>query len=38
MVAAAPGPAHGLANVAATVFDLLGYEAPADYLPSLIGF
>ncbi len=26
----------GLANVAATVFNLLGYRAPADYLPSLI--
>ncbi|MGA9277478.1 2,3-bisphosphoglycerate-independent phosphoglycerate mutase [Ilumatobacter sp.] len=34
------GPAtdHGLANVASTVFNLLGYEAPADYLPSLIDF
>ena len=35
---AAPGPAHGLANVAATVFNLLGYEAPDGYLPSLIDF
>ena len=35
---AAPGPAHGLANVAATVFNLLGYEAPDDYLPSIINF
>lgn len=26
----------GLGNVAATVFNLLGYEAPSDYLPSLI--
>ncbi|HDP79976.1 MAG TPA: 2,3-bisphosphoglycerate-independent phosphoglycerate mutase [Spirochaetes bacterium] len=26
----------GLANVAATVLNFLGYEAPADYLPSLI--
>ncbi len=38
MVGAAPGPAHGLANVAATVFNLLGYDAPDDYLPSLIDF
>ncbi len=30
--------APGLANVAATLFNLLGYEAPADYLPSLIDF
>jgi 2,3-bisphosphoglycerate-independent phosphoglycerate mutase len=30
--------APGLANVAATLFNLLGYEAPADYLPSLIEF
>ena len=28
----------GLANVAATVFNLLGYRAPEDYLPSLIDF
>ena len=28
----------GLANVAATVFNLLGYRAPEDYLPSLIHF
>ncbi len=28
----------GLANVAATVFNLLGFEAPADYQPSLIKF
>jgi 2,3-bisphosphoglycerate-independent phosphoglycerate mutase len=27
-----------LSNVAATVFNLLGYEAPADYEPSLIQF
>ncbi len=30
--------APGLANVAATLFNLLGYEPPADYLPSLIEF
>jgi 2,3-bisphosphoglycerate-independent phosphoglycerate mutase len=34
----APPPAPGLANVAATLFNLLGYEAPADYEPSLIHF
>lgn len=28
----------GLANVAATVLNLLGYEAPEDYCPSLIRF
>ena len=28
----------GLANVAATVFNLLGYRAPEDYMPSLIRF
>ena len=28
----------GLANIAATVFNLLGYHAPADYMPSLIAF
>jgi 2,3-bisphosphoglycerate-independent phosphoglycerate mutase len=33
-----PGETHGLANVAATVFNLLGYEAPDDYLPPLITF
>lgn len=38
MVEAAPGLAHGLANVASTVFNLLGYEAPSDYLPALIDF
>ncbi len=38
MVEAAPAADHGLANVAATVFNLLGYEAPEDYLPSLIDF
>jgi len=38
MVQAAPGAAHGLANVAATVFNLLGYEAPTDYLDALIDF
>jgi 2,3-bisphosphoglycerate-independent phosphoglycerate mutase len=26
----------GLANVAATLFNLLGFEAPADYAPSLV--
>lgn len=30
--------AYGLANVAATVFNLLGYRAPPDYSPSLIQF
>lgn len=34
----APPPAPGLANVAATLFNLLGYEAPADYEPSVIAF
>jgi 2,3-bisphosphoglycerate-independent phosphoglycerate mutase len=29
-------PAPGLSNIAATVLNLLGYEAPADYDPSLI--
>jgi len=38
MVSGGPAPDHGLANVAATVFNLLGFEAPDDYLPSLIGF
>ena len=38
MVAGAPGDAHGLANVAATAFNLLGFEAPDDYQPSLITF
>ncbi len=38
MVGAAPGPAHGLANVASTVFNLLGFDAPEDYLPALIEF
>ena len=38
MVDAGPSSAHGLANVASTVFNLLGYEAPADYLPALITF
>jgi 2,3-bisphosphoglycerate-independent phosphoglycerate mutase len=28
----------GLGNVAATNFNLLGFEAPADYLPSLVSF
>jgi 2,3-bisphosphoglycerate-independent phosphoglycerate mutase len=34
----APTPAPGLANVAATLFNLLGYEAPDHYEPSLIQF
>lgn len=38
MVDGAPGPAHGLANVAATVFNLLGFQAPDGYLPALIDF
>jgi 2,3-bisphosphoglycerate-independent phosphoglycerate mutase len=38
MVGGAPAADHGLANVAATVFNLLGFEAPEDYLPSLIDF
>lgn len=38
MVDAAPGDAHGLANVAATVFNLLGFVAPDDYLQPLITF
>lgn len=36
-LASLPEPA-GLANVAATLCNLLGYEAPAEYLPSLITF
>jgi len=38
MVDAAPGQAHGLANVAATVFNLLGFAAPDDYLDPLVTF
>lgn len=34
----APVAAPGLANVAATLLNLLGFEAPADYEPSLIHF
>jgi len=34
----APPPSPGLSNVAATLFNLLGYEAPDDYDPSLIQF
>lgn len=30
-------PAPGLGNVAATILFFLGYDPPADYLPSLIG-
>ena len=33
-----PPAGAGLANVAATVFQLLGFEPPADYEPSLISF
>lgn len=33
-----PPPGAGLANVAATVCNLLGYQAPPDYEPSLIRF
>jgi len=32
------GGGAGLANVAATVLNLLGFEAPADYRPSLLRF
>ncbi len=38
MVGGEPSAAHGLANVASTVFNLLGYEAPDDYLPGLVDF
>ncbi len=38
MVDAAPGVAHGLANVASTVFNLLGFAAPDDYLAPLVTF
>ena len=31
-----PGKEQGLANVAATIMNLLGYEAPAEYEPSLL--
>jgi len=31
-------PGQGLANVAATLLNLLGYEAPKEYAPSLISF
>jgi len=31
-------PKAGLGNVAATLLNLLGFEPPADYLPSLIAF
>ena len=34
----APPEAAGLSNVAATVFNLMGFEAPLDYDPSLITF
>jgi len=28
----------GLGNVAATNFNLLGFQSPADYMPSLVSF
>ena len=34
----APPEAPGLTNVAATLFNLLGFEAPADYRPSVLAF
>ena len=34
----APPTGAGLANVAATVFELLGFEPPADYEPAVIAF
>jgi 2,3-bisphosphoglycerate-independent phosphoglycerate mutase len=34
----APPDAPGLSDVAATLFNLLGYEAPDDYDPALIQF
>ena len=34
----APPAGAGLSNVAATLFNLLGYEAPADYRQSVISF
>ena len=34
----APPEGAGLSNVAATLFNLLGYAAPADYRQSVIGF
>jgi 2,3-bisphosphoglycerate-independent phosphoglycerate mutase len=36
--AMAPPDGAGLSNVAATVFNLMGYEPPEDYQPSLISF
>lgn len=33
-----PPPDAGLSNVASTLLDLLGFEPPADYRPSLISF
>jgi 2,3-bisphosphoglycerate-independent phosphoglycerate mutase len=33
-----PPPDAGLANVASTLFDLLGFQPPAEYEPSLIHF
>ncbi len=34
----APPPRPGLVNVAATLLNLLGFERPNDYLPSVIEF
>jgi 2,3-bisphosphoglycerate-independent phosphoglycerate mutase len=34
----APPPGAGLSHVAATVLNLVGYQAPADYQPSLLSF
>ncbi|MFM2073194.1 MAG: 2,3-bisphosphoglycerate-independent phosphoglycerate mutase [Actinomycetota bacterium] len=33
-----PPPAAGLSHVAATLLDLLGFDAPADYQPSMLHF
>ena len=33
-----PPAGAGLSNVAATLLNLLGYEAPADYRQSIISF
>ncbi|MEM9134122.1 MAG: 2,3-bisphosphoglycerate-independent phosphoglycerate mutase [Actinomycetota bacterium] len=33
-----PPPDAGLSHIAATVFNLLGFEAPEDYQPSLLSF
>jgi len=34
----APGEDAGLSHIAATVFNLMGYQAPSDYQPSLVKF